>query len=49
MVIDEIYLVGIKMLSFIDCKIRVIQQIHKKFMGDFDVIMVDDFYQASSI
>jgi hypothetical protein len=44
-VIDEVFLVDNRMLSFIDCKLRVIKQIHTEFMGGF-VIMIGDFYQA---
>ncbi len=45
-VIDEISLVSNKMLSFIDCKLHVIKQIHKFFMNVFNVIMIGDFCQA---
>jgi hypothetical protein len=34
------------MLSFIDCKLRIIKQVHNQFMGNFDVIMIGDFYQT---
>ncbi len=45
-VINEIFLVGNRMLSFIDHRLRVIKQVHKTFMGGLDVIMTHDFYQA---
>jgi hypothetical protein len=34
------------MLSFIDCKLRVIKQVHKEFMSGLDVIIIGDFYQT---
>jgi hypothetical protein len=48
-VINEISLVGNRMLSFIDHRLRVIKQVHKKFMGGLDVIMIHDFYQAPPV
>lgn len=32
-IIDEIFLVKIKILAFIDCKLCVTKQIHKQLMG----------------
>ncbi len=37
------------MLSFIDYSLHVIEQVHKEFMDDFDVIMVGGFYQVPPI
>jgi hypothetical protein len=34
------------MLTFIDCKLRIIKQLHNEFMGGLDVIMIGDFYQT---
>ncbi len=34
------------MLTFIDCKLRIIKQAHNEFSGGLDVIMISDFYQT---
>ncbi len=47
--VDEIPLVSNRMLSFIDHRLLVINQVHEKFMSGLDVIMIDDFYQVSPI
>ncbi len=47
--INEISLIGNRMLTFINCKLRDIKQTHNKFIGGLDVIMTSDFYQASPI
>jgi hypothetical protein len=47
--IDEVFLVGNKMLSFIDRRICIIKQIHNEFMSGLNVIMIGDFYQAPPI
>lgn len=44
-VIDEISLVGSKMLSFIDHRLQIIKQNHNDFTGGLDVIMTSNFYQ----
>jgi hypothetical protein len=49
LVINEISLVSNRMLTFIDYKLCDIKQIHNKFMGGLDVIMIGDFYQATLI
>jgi hypothetical protein len=49
MIIVKISFVNNKILSFIDCSLCVIEQIHKEFMDDFDVIMVGGFYQVPPI
>jgi len=49
LVIDEVSLVSNRMLSFIDCRLRIIKQVHNEFMGGLDVIMTNDFYQAPPI
>jgi hypothetical protein len=43
LIIDKISLVSNKMLTFIDCRLCVIKQVHNEFMGGFDVIMTCDF------
>jgi len=43
LIIDEIFLVCNRMLTFINCRLRDIKQLHNKFMGCFDVIMTSDF------
>jgi hypothetical protein len=45
-IINEMSLVGNKMLAFIDCKLCVIKKIHRKFMDGLDVIMTCVFYQT---
>ncbi len=44
-VIDEISLVGSKMLSFIDHRLQIIKQNHNDCTGGLDVIMTSNFYQ----
>jgi hypothetical protein len=41
-----IFLIDNKMLTFIDCRLRVIKQVHNQFMGGLDTIMIGDLYQA---
>lgn len=45
-IINEISLVGNKMLAFIDCRLCVVKKVHRKFMDGLDVIMTCVFYQA---
>jgi hypothetical protein len=49
LLINEISLINDRMLTFIDCKLRIIKQLHNEFMGGLDVIMIGDFYQTPSI
>ncbi len=49
LVIDEISLISNRMLTFIDRKLCDIKQVHKKFMGGFNVIMTCDFYQTPPV
>lgn len=44
-VIDEISLVGSKMLSFIDRRLQIIKQNHNDFTGGLDVIMTNNLFQ----
>jgi hypothetical protein len=37
------------MLTFIDCKLQVIKQVHNQYMGGLDVIIISDFYQAPPV
>ncbi len=37
------------MLTFIDCKLRILKQVHNEFMGSLDVIMIGEFYQTPSV
>jgi hypothetical protein len=46
LVIYEVFLVGNKMLSFIDRRLCIIKQVHNEFMGGLDVIMTGEFYQT---
>jgi hypothetical protein len=34
------------MLTFVDCRLCLIKQVHNQFMGGFDVILIGDFYEA---
>jgi hypothetical protein len=34
------------MLSFIDCGLQIIKQVHNQFMGGLDIIMIGHFYQV---
>jgi hypothetical protein len=45
-VIDEIFLEGNRMLTFIGHILCVIKQAHNMCMGGFNVIMIGNFYQA---
>jgi hypothetical protein len=49
LILNEITLVGNRMLSFIDHKLRIIKKVLDNFMGGLDVIMSSDFYQDPSI
>jgi hypothetical protein len=37
------------MLSFLDCRLWLIKQVHDDFMGGLDVIISCDFYEASLV
>jgi hypothetical protein len=45
-VIDDFFLIGNKMLTFIDHRLHVIKQIHNQFMDGLDIIMTRDLYKA---
>ncbi len=47
--INEIFLVGNRMLTFIGHIFCVIKQAHNMFMGGFNVVMIGNFYQALPI
>lgn len=44
LIIDEIYFVADKLLTFINNRLRVIKQVHNEFVGGFDIIMIGDYY-----
>ncbi|KAF0747465.1 ATP-dependent DNA helicase, partial [Aphis craccivora] len=46
LIIDEISMVGIKTLGYIDQRLRSILRINKPF-GDINIIVFDDFYQLA--
>jgi hypothetical protein len=43
-VLDEISLIGKKILKFIDFQLRLIKCIHTKLFGNLDVIITRDFF-----
>jgi hypothetical protein len=43
-VINEVFLVGNKTLSFVNHKLHFIKQIHNEFMGSLNLIIFGDFY-----
>jgi hypothetical protein len=45
-VLDEVSLVGARMLNAIDQRLRFIKHVQEKFSGGVDVIVTGDFYQA---
>ena len=48
-VIDEVSLVGARMLNAIDNRLRDLKHIQNKYFGNLDVSLCEDFYQASAI
>jgi len=44
--INEISLAGNVMLTFIDHRLHILEQVHDQFMGGFNVIMTCNFYQV---
>jgi hypothetical protein len=49
MVLDEISLIGKKILKFIDLRLRSIKCVHTIFFGNLNVIIIGDFYQAQLV
>jgi hypothetical protein len=49
LVIIELFLIGNKMLIFVDYKLDNINETPKEFMGGLDVIMTNGFCQVSPI
>ncbi len=49
LIINEVLLIGNRMLTFIDHKLHDIKQAHNKFMGGLDVNTIGDFYKASLV
>ncbi len=44
--IDEISLVGNVILTFIDHRLQILEQVHDQFMGGLNLIMTGNFYQV---
>jgi hypothetical protein len=49
LIIEEIFLIIIQVLSFINQTLCIIKQVHNQFMGGLDIIMTNDFYQTPQI
>jgi hypothetical protein len=43
-ILDEISIIGKIILKFIDLRLRSIKHIHTNCFGNFDVIIIKDFY-----
>jgi ATP-dependent DNA helicase PIF1 len=48
-ILDEVLLVGARMLNAINQRLRSIEHVQNKFFGGLDVIVTSDFYQAPPI
>lgn len=44
LVLDEISLIGKRILKFTDLRLRSIKRLHTKFFGNLDVIITGDFF-----
>jgi hypothetical protein len=49
MVLDEISLIGKRILKFTDLRLRSIKHVHTKFFGNLDAIIIGDFYQVQLV
>jgi hypothetical protein len=49
LIIDEVSLIGNRILTFIYHRLHDIKQAHNEFMGGLDVNMIGDFYKASLV
>jgi hypothetical protein len=49
MMLDEIYLIGKRILKFTDLQLRSSKHVHTKFFGNLDVIIICDIYQVQPI
>jgi len=47
--IDEISLIDAIMINVINNRLRFIQHIQKKICGGLELIVINDFYQASNV
>jgi hypothetical protein len=45
-ILNEVSLIGKRILKFIDLRLRSIRNVHTKFFGNLDVIIIRDFYQV---
>ncbi len=45
-ILDEISLIGKRILKFIDLQLRSIKRVSTKFLRNLDVIIIGDFYQV---
>jgi hypothetical protein len=46
---DEISLIDVIMINVINNRLTFIKRIQKKICGGLDLIMINDFYQASHV
>ncbi len=49
MVLNEISLISKRILKFIDLQLRSIKCVHRKFLGNLNVIITSDFYQIQLV
>jgi hypothetical protein len=49
MVLDEIFLIGKRILKFIDLQLRSIKRVQTKFLKKIYVIITCDFYQVQLV
>jgi hypothetical protein len=49
MVLDEISLIGKRILKFTDLRLRSIKRVHINVFGNLDVIIIGDFYQVQLV
>jgi hypothetical protein len=44
--LDEVFIIGSKIFSFINLRLRFIKHTHSHFFGNMDVIITCDIYQT---
>ena len=49
LVLDEISLIGKRILKFTDLRLRSIKRLHTKFFGILDIIITGDFFQVQPV
>ena len=49
LVLDEISLIGKRILKFTDLRLRSIKRLHTSFFGNLDVIITGDFFQVQPV